>query len=374
MPEDPSAHYQLGALEIKRGHFESAKASLLVAVELSPDFGEAHMAVAKCCLGLGDKEAAINAYNRAASARPGWLPPHVRLAKLYRTVGKIDKALHHFREVLRLDSGNLRTVLGIGSILEQLGHNDEAVSVYQEYLEHNPPNVWLLNNIANLKLRTGHLDEAITHYRKALELQPDSPHVYNNLANALYQTGLQENIEEAFECYRKCVELDPSNPISLSNMCMSMHYFDHFSLSEIQKVARQASLKHPRKDFAPADIDFSPERRIRVGYVSADLRNHSVAFFLNALWAEHDHENFEIHAYSAHPARDVMTEKLEPLVDNWHPVFHLKTEEFAGQVCDDRIDIHFAGEQHALCGPPCVPHNTPGDPVDIGFFINYISG
>ena len=96
----------------------------------------------------------------------------------------------------------------------------------------------------------------------------------------------------------------------------------------------------PLRRFIPRhDNDRSPDRRLRVGYVSPDFRVHPVGRFLLPLLAAHDHANVEVFAYAEVPAPDAMTRSLAAHVDVWCSTVGLSDEQLAARITQDRIDI-----------------------------------
>ena len=87
------------------------------------------------------------------------------------------------------------------------------------------------------------------------------------------------------------------------------------------------------------DLDRSPERRLRVGYVSPDFRQHAVALFAEPLLAAHDRSAVELHCYAEVPAPDAVTERFRALADHWHSTVGLSDAELAEQIRRDRIDV-----------------------------------
>ena len=87
------------------------------------------------------------------------------------------------------------------------------------------------------------------------------------------------------------------------------------------------------------ELDRSPERRLRVGYVSPDFRQHAVALFAEPLLAAHDRSAVELHCYAEVPAPDAVTERFRALADHWHNTVGLSDAELAEQIRRDRIDV-----------------------------------
>jgi protein O-GlcNAc transferase len=84
-----------------------------------------------------------------------------------------------------------------------------------------------------------------------------------------------------------------------------------------------------------------PRRRLRVGFVSADLRDHSVAHFIEPVWAALDPRAVEIWAYSNHYLEDAITLRLKGLAHQWRKVVGMRDEALADQIRADGIDILF---------------------------------
>ena len=97
---------------------------------------------------------------------------------------------------------------------------------------------------------------------------------------------------------------------------------------------------NPRPQARPEDLrNLRASERLRVGYVSADFRRHSCAYFLEALLAHHDHGRFEIFAYADDRRSDDITERLKPMVDHWRSLIGMPDKAVAELVRNDRIHL-----------------------------------
>lgn len=99
----------------------------------------------------------------------------------------------------------------------------------------------------------------------------------------------------------------------------------------------------------PHPHDRALDRRLRVGYLSPDFRDHVQRFFTLPVLREHDRSNFEIVVYSGVKKPDGWTEKLKKEASEWHDVGLLDDAALAQKLRDDRIDVlvdlamHMAG-------------------------------
>jgi predicted O-linked N-acetylglucosamine transferase (SPINDLY family) len=89
---------------------------------------------------------------------------------------------------------------------------------------------------------------------------------------------------------------------------------------------------------APANLP-DPDRRLRIGFVSGDFRNHSVGYFLDGVLAAHDREGFALFAYANQVAEDAATARMKPRFDAWRPVAALDDAALAAAIRADGIDI-----------------------------------
>jgi predicted O-linked N-acetylglucosamine transferase (SPINDLY family) len=93
------------------------------------------------------------------------------------------------------------------------------------------------------------------------------------------------------------------------------------------------------KFIQPHSNDRSRERRLRIGYVSSDFRQHSVGYFIEPVLAHHNHDRFEIFCYSNDIKEDEVTGRLQSYADHWRRLIGLSDEQAANQIRADRIDI-----------------------------------
>ncbi|MGE0022955.1 MAG: glycosyl transferase, partial [Hyphomicrobium sp.] len=82
------------------------------------------------------------------------------------------------------------------------------------------------------------------------------------------------------------------------------------------------------------------KRKLKIGYVSSDLREHAVGFGIAEVMELHDKERFAIHAYYCGiPRVDPTRERIQAAVDSWVDISKMTDDEAAKHILDDEIDI-----------------------------------
>jgi protein O-GlcNAc transferase len=184
--------------------------------------------------------------------------------------------------------------------------------------------------------REGRLDDAERVYRQILLDRPGQPGILNNLANVLKDSG---RIEEAVELCRGALTLDPDSAEIHSSLCYKLHFHPNYDRAAVFRECRQWDKQHGTEIFSKHSNDRTPDRRLKIGYVSPDFYGHAETFFVFPLLRAHDRENFEIHCYASVHNPDRATDILKTVADAWHDVKECSDEQLAQQIRADRIDV-----------------------------------
>jgi hypothetical protein len=184
--------------------------------------------------------------------------------------------------------------------------------------------------------------EAERLLRGALDIEPGRVDASLAMSRLLVETF---RVEEALSLLRK---LDTAHPPPgdaeiLSQLCFTQNYAWDMRADETVEAARRygravARATPPLPRVMPGAGD--RDRRLRVGYLSPDLREHSVSFFLEPVLRGHDRSGFEVFVYHTGGHADAMTERLRGLCGaGWRHAYMVKDEPLAELIRKDRIDI-----------------------------------
>lgn len=196
--------------------------------------------------------------------------------------------------------------------------------------------VWLV--IGLVYTRMAHWQNAIGALETSEKLDPTNNQVKQLLSLALFSIGRKK---EACELIDLVVQSGGANSAQwMLRAYIHGHTFSdpEITLKTAQDWGRRFSDPLTAKSQKIYIKDRSRNKKLKIGYVSGDLREHSVAFFMLPIFQNHDTENFEIYVYANGPEDDV-TQEIKGFVANWRNVLDLEDAQLLKQIKRDEIDI-----------------------------------
>ncbi len=338
-PHFPEAYYNLGNALAETGQFDEAIAAQRQAVALKPNFSVAFGNLGIALIHAGQLDKAIAALRQAIALTPNFPEAHYNLGIAFDRQGRRGEAVAAYREAIALKPTYAEAHNNLGNSLKDAGLLEEAIAAYRESIALKPSHAETHSNLGNALRENGQLDEAITACRQAVVLQPDNPGAHSNLGVAFKDRG---QLDEAIAAYRQAIVLKPNFPAAHSNLVHTLQLHPGFDAKAIAEEHRRWSQRNAEplsRIIQPHPNDRTPERRLRIGYVSPDFRAHSVSFFLEELLAFHDPAQVEVFCYASLACPDPVTARLRRLVPHWHEIVTLTDAEVADLVRQDQIDI-----------------------------------
>ncbi|MGA2497946.1 MAG: tetratricopeptide repeat protein [Tepidisphaeraceae bacterium] len=269
----------------------------------------------------------------------------------HHQAGRLAQAVMCYRQALDVRPDSAAAHCNLGSALKSQGDVDGAIACFQRALALEPDAAEAHNNLGNACQQTGRLDEAVECYQQAIALRPDYAEAHCNLGGA---RGDQGQHDEAIACYREALRLKPESARIHSNLVYALHFHpasDRHSLYQEHRRWNDTHAAPLARLHRPHANDRSPDRPLRVGYVSPDFLEHPVGRFLRPLLAAHDRDQFRIFCYASQARHDSLTDRLRGHADVWRDVLALGDEQLAALIRDDAIDVlvdvtmHMAGSR-----------------------------
>lgn len=370
-PDHAAARCNLGALLVRAGRLDEAAEQYRLALAASPDYADAHFNFGNLYRRTAQLAPAAEHYRACLAKNPSHAGARHNLGIVYVTTGNLAAAEECFRAVVRqepanadafarlgdvlvrtgqagegvaalktavtLAPGDPRTLYNYGLALSAAGRSDEAHYVLQHTLRLNPTYAEAYNALGLAFEALGRKDDALAHYRQAVELKPDLADAWSNLGTSL---GEQGRADDAIEALRESLRRR-SAPAVHSNLVLMTNYTSRLTPEQVRDEAlgwanRFAGETPPAP---PVPEPHDPDRRLRIGYISADFRKHTVAPFIETLLRHHDRTCVEVYAYANVLRPDETTERLNALADHWRPIAGVPDEQVARQIGDDRLDV-----------------------------------
>jgi predicted O-linked N-acetylglucosamine transferase (SPINDLY family) len=259
-------------------------------------------------------------------------------AVLYKKRAAVE-ALEVMRKAVAYGPDDPETLTNMGLVLKRLNLPFEAEGVLERAIALRPDGAHSHNHLAGVRMDLGRLPEAEDSANTAVKLDPDYLDARHTLALILDRRG---RAAEALDAYRHVLARDTDNTDVRTNMLFCMSHMESVKAGELFAEHREygqrleARLRASRKwDNAP-----NPERRLRVGFVSGDFRNHAVAAFAAPLFAHlAGRTGLEMYAYYNFPVHDAVTARLRSHMAQWHDVTGLDDAALDALVRADAIDI-----------------------------------
>ncbi len=372
-PNFPEAYHNLGLALTDTGELDAAMVAYRQAIALQPNYPEAHSNLGEACRAAGQLDQAIAAYRQAIVLRPNFPEAYSNLGNALRAKGELHEAIAAGRHAITLKPGEPGAYNNLGHALKDQGQLEEAIAVYRQAIALRPSSPDAYSDLGNALREKGETNQAITAFRQAIALQPDLAEAHSNLGVALndqsqfdeaiaayrqalaLQPDLAEahynlgrahydlgHLDEAIVSFRRAIALQPKLAMAHSSLLFCLRYLPDADSRSIAGEHRRWNQQHaePLRQFIhPHRNDRTPERRLRIGYVSPDFREHSVAFFLESLLTAHDPTQVEVFCYANLGRPDPVTGRLRGLVPHWREIFGLPDAQVVELIREDQIDI-----------------------------------
>lgn len=334
----PALHSNLGNALMAVGQLEEAATSYARAIHLKPDFAEAHCNRGNALRDLGRHEAALASYDKAISLNPRLADAHGNRGNALRDLNRLEEALASHDQALRLNPQHPDLLMNRGTVLAALQRFDEALECYERAITLAPGLAVAHRNQGNALLEHDRPDQARLSYERALQLNPADADARRSLGVVHQELG---ELSEAVACFRAALAARPDHAQSHSSLLFALSFDPHCTSEQYLDQARACSdalLRHaqPFTDW-PAARAGGPA--LKVGFVSEDLMNHPVGFFLETVLGHLRGQGLTLVAYTSQRQEDEVTARLKPLFDGWRNMAGQSDAAIAHQIRNDGIQI-----------------------------------
>jgi len=251
---------------------------------------------------------------------------------------EIQELLRQERRETRAQSCNFRQAKKCQRLLQD-GTADYAgaETLLRRVIKLDPRNHVYYSNLGFVLHEDNRPEEAVATLSKAITIKPDFIDAFLNRANSL---TVQGKIDDAIADYRAALKIDPGAVHARANLAYTMNFSPSISEEELFDTHKACALafESTHRTITHKNIP-SRSRRLKIGYLSSDFRQHSVSYFIEPVLEHHNKNNFEIFAYYNHVIKDSTTEHLIETCDQWRNIARLSDQAVVHQIKKDKIDI-----------------------------------
>lgn len=286
--------------------------------------------------------------------------------------GNFPLAAGLYAEVLEKSPANARAANNLGNVMLAMGHPAEARACFAQALATDSGMIEALYNLARLDQLSGRLkeaaegyaavlrsvrleqaaynraivlrdmgciDEAVEAYTDLVSWAPDHANGWNNLGKARREQG---EIALAVAAFERAVRCAPDDAEIASNRLFCLLH-DMATTNEALLAAQRAYAERFEAPYRPlctkAQNQRDPDRLLRVGFVSADLRNHPVGRFLLPLLEHLDHGRITAIAFNNAPIEDEVSTRLKECFTEWYSICTLDDNAAATLIGSKSVDV-----------------------------------
>jgi protein O-GlcNAc transferase len=402
-PDYAEAHNNLGIARKELDQHDAAVKCFEKALVIKPDFVEVHYNLGVTLQELDQHVAAVKCFEQALAINPNYTEAHNHLGNVLNDLGQHDAAVKSYEKTLTLKPDYAEVHNNLGLTLMELGQLNDAIKCYEKSLTLKPNYAEAHNNLGLALMELGQIDVSIRSFDKALAIKPDYAGAHNNLGLALMELGqldvsirsfdkalaikpdfaeansnhgilmaVLKRMDEALQSFERALDLNPELNFLLGNLLHTkMHLCDWNDLSsqldelqnkinnnekvmepfsmlgliddpEIQRKTAEifANKNYPKNHDLPRIGLYPKHKKIRIGYFSADFREHPVSALTAELYEIHDRSHFEIYGFSYGPdTNDEMNLRIKVGVDYFHEVRTMSNKDVAILARSLEIDI-----------------------------------
>jgi predicted O-linked N-acetylglucosamine transferase (SPINDLY family) len=367
-PEDPFIWKALGVILKENGKISESITANKKSLKLNPNDAEVHNNLGFVYQEEKDFDEAKHWYDEAIRLQPNYIVAHHNLGLIYYLQEKYDKAELSYKKAIKIKPDYFSVYVNLGNALLKQGKIIEAKDCYDQSIKSDAKNPEAYNNLGITLQRLGKIKEAKTAHEQALMYKNDFAEAHYNLGFCLQKL---DNFDEAILAYKQALIIKPDYASAESRMLDLLKHMCDFDINKklVESSSRLGistkpvqpfsllswidnaehhylrSKKYINENFKLASNIFLKKNenyseRLKVGFFSADFRDHAVMYLISGLFREYDKKKFEFFLYSFGKDESLKWHNLlNDTVDKFTDVTDLSFKEISEMSRKDNLDI-----------------------------------
>ena len=316
------AYNNRGLIFVELKRLDDALESWNKAVEINPNFAEAYNNQGNVLSRMKKFNEALSSYNNAIKINPNFAEAYNNRANILKEFKKFNEALEDCYKSITISPDNAKAYYNRAIVQKELKQLDMAIESSNLAIKYNP-------NYAEAYKNKGHIFAELKNYEKAVESFSQAFKINPNLDNLLGSLIHTKLCIIEWKSFDKDLEELTDKILKKNRVCTPFQSLMFFDSPELQSITAQTYVKekYSDKNDLITVLDKQPDKKIRIGYYSADFRNHAMSFLLANLYELHDKSKFELIAFSFGPEKkDEMYYRISAAFDQFINV-RLKSDD-----------------------------------------------
>jgi protein O-GlcNAc transferase len=356
------SYYELGKLD-------DALISYKKAIEIDPSYAEAHNNLGTVFKDLRQFEDAIKFYEKALKIKPNYADAHNNHGVALKTIGQLDKAIFSYKKALEINPNDADTHNNLGNVQSDMELTNDSINSFKKAISINPSFAEAYNNLSISYMKLNHLEDAFKSNARGLKLKSDFAEGYVTQGRIF---SLKNKLNNALKSFEKAHFIKPDMDFNLGSILQTKMKLcdwdnlqilidelvykindgqkailpmDLLSLIDDPELQFKSSQIFANFEYPPSQIllkikDYPRHSIIKIGYFSADFKDHPVSNLTAELYELHDRSHFEIHAFSfGLDTKDEMNLRIKAGVDFFHDVQSFNDKDIVLLTRSIEIDI-----------------------------------
>lgn len=322
--------------ELKR--YPDALQSFNTSLSLQPENYEALINRAKVYEELKMFRAAVETCKSALKIQPVSYSAFFCMGNAYLKLEEFHSAIDAYNSAIHLNGESHEAWINKAAALKNLKQFDAALEIYRNLLDREPDSAELHNNIGVIYFQTNRREHALKHFRIALNQVNHKVDVELNLARCLFD---YHDFSAATDLFDKAQKRDPLNVNTLQPLVFELNYSGQTTADTLkQRSIKLASVfRTLQKKSYPIIIPDMTKKKLTIGLLSGDLKNHPVGCFIENFLVHARRKSLDFILYSNNDQDDETTERLKSLEAVWKDIRDLSDAELASAIRSSNVDI-----------------------------------
>ena len=361
-PTFADARVSAARIARQRGNVEQGLALVTAGLELDAHNQSLWRLRGELELARNGAAAAEAAFARGLALNPIGAEAHYNLGVALQKQGRHNDAARAYQRALAFAPDLADAHFNMGVVFQESGHPAAAVAAYRAVLERDPKRVRAYKNLGEVLLAAGRIDEYLANFKRFEDHCPEALPLAVQALEACHfaadAAGLERYLD-GLRAERFRAEDAAELAESLEQLLYLLLFFD-VEPEMLFRFARTYAATAPLV-YGPAlpQAEMRKPGRVRIGYLSADLRNHVMGKMMWQALRHHDRERFEIHLYSGSRVEDSWTERFRSVADRFDVIADLSDRDAAKRIAANDLDVLVDLSGHTKGAKPGILASKP---------------